>query len=127
MALAWFTAADGVPQVKLALSGDAGKTFSAPIRLDEEVALGRVDVSWVSDTEVWVSWTESGEQSGAIQLARLNAAGEVLQKGAVAKTDPSRKSGFPRLAAGRAGVYLAWTEITDEGLTKVRLAQVRVP
>ena len=127
VALAWFTAADGVPQVKLALSGDAGKTFSAPIRLDEEVALGRVDVSWVSDTEVWVSWTESGEQSGAIQLARLNAAGEVLQKGAVAKTDPSRKSGFPRLAAGRAGVYLAWTEITDEGLTKVRLAQVRVP
>ncbi len=127
VALAWFTSADGEPQVKLALSDDAGKTFSAPIRLDEGVAIGRVDVSWVGDTEVWVSWIESGEQAGAIQLARLNTAGEILQKGAVAKTDPGRKSGFPRLAAGQAGTYLAWTEVTDEGLTKVRLAQVRVP
>ncbi len=127
VALAWFTAAEGTPQVNLAFSEDAGQTFSAPIRMDEGIALGRVDVTWVNDSEVWMTWTESGEQSGAIQLARIHTSGEVLQKGAVAKTDPSRKSGFPRLAAGRDGVYLAWTEITEEGLTRVRLAQVLAP
>ena len=33
--VAWFTAAKGSAQVKVAFSADAGATFSAPIRIDD--------------------------------------------------------------------------------------------
>lgn len=125
VALAWFTSPDGDPQVNLAFSADAGETFSAPLRLDQSTALGRVDVSWINASEVLVTWLESGEKSGAIQLAKVNRDGEILYKGEIAETDPGRKSGFPRLAVGREGIFVAWTEV-GSSLTKIQLAQLNI-
>src|SRR4030095_7285397 len=44
VAMAWFTAKDDRPQALMAFSTDAGKTFGAPIRIDDAATLGRVDL-----------------------------------------------------------------------------------
>ena len=47
--LAWFTRQGRVGHAYAAFSADAGRTFGAPIRLDEASALGRVDVELLPD------------------------------------------------------------------------------
>jgi hypothetical protein len=125
VALAWFTSADNDPRVNIAFSNNEGKTFSAPIRMNDNTALGRVDVAWINNSEVLLTWMESGDDSG-IQLARLNYRGEIIYKGSIAKTDPGRKTGFPRLAVGKDGVFLSWT-VVGESLTGVKLVQLQIP
>ena len=40
----WFTVKDDLGQAYAAFSSDAGRTWGAPIRLDDGGSLGRVDV-----------------------------------------------------------------------------------
>ena len=47
--LSWFTVKDDVGHAYAAFSSDAGRTFGAPMRLDEASALGRVDVALLPD------------------------------------------------------------------------------
>lgn len=44
VAAAWFTAKDNQPRTFAAFSSDAGETWGEPIRLDENSALGHVDI-----------------------------------------------------------------------------------
>lgn len=125
VALAWFTSADNDPRVNIAFSTDEGKTFSAPIRMNDNTALGRVDVAWINNSEVLLTWMESGDDSG-IQLARVNYSGTIIYKGNLAATDPGRKTGFPKLAVGKKGVFMAWTVVGDS-MTGVKLVQLHIP
>lgn len=125
VALVWFTSADNDPRVNIAFSNNEGKTFSAPIRMNDNKALGRVDVAWINNSEVLLTWMESGDYSG-IRLARVNYRGEVIYKGNLATTDPGRKTGFPKLAVGKNGIYMGWTVVGDS-LTGVKLVQLHIP
>ncbi len=58
VALAWFTAEGDSPRALLAFSTDGGRSFGAPIRVDEEQTLGRVDVAMLPDGRAVVSWLE---------------------------------------------------------------------
>jgi hypothetical protein len=49
VALAWFTGKDDVGRSFVAFSKDAGRSFGAPIRLDADGSLGRVDVTLLPD------------------------------------------------------------------------------
>src|SRR3954468_14705256 len=58
VAITWFTAATSEGQAFVAFSEDAGRTFSQPIRVDDEAATGHVDVELLPDGSAAVSWTE---------------------------------------------------------------------
>src|SRR5205814_10730752 len=47
--VAWFTAPKDEGQSFIAFSRDAGRTFSAPVRVDDGGSLGRVDVEQLAD------------------------------------------------------------------------------
>ncbi|WP_143473478.1 glycoside hydrolase family 32 protein [Flavilitoribacter nigricans] len=111
VAVSWYTAAEGQAQVKLAFSTDQGATFGAPIRLDAGEPLGRVDVKFWDEETALISWVEQeSPTTAAIRLKLMRTDGETILDERVADFDPSRSSGFPRMAAQDGTAYLAWTE-----------------
>ena len=58
VALAWFTVKQEQGQAYLAFSKDAGRTYAAPIRVDDGGSLGRVDVELLPDGAALATWIE---------------------------------------------------------------------
>jgi hypothetical protein len=123
LAVAWFTAADQRPRVQIAFSGDAGATFSAPLLVDGESPLGRVDLAMAGGGEAWVSWLAVAGDVAAVRIARVGTSG-VTETRTVATTGASRASGIPRLARVGDEVFVAWVESSDERPSAVRVAHL---
>ncbi|GAB4124879.1 MAG: hypothetical protein Tsb0027_23570 [Wenzhouxiangellaceae bacterium] len=111
VALAWFTMADDMPRVQLALSADAGASFAAPQTFSAATALGRVQLLAYADG--WLlSWLDQPADSGAavIRLASLSAAGDLRWQQQLSGVSARRVSGIPRIAALADGrIIVAWT------------------
>ncbi len=123
--VAWYTEADDQPRVLVALSRDAGRTFSEPIRIDEGNPSGRVDLAFARDGGVIASWLEViDNRTARLQLRRVAASGpgKVVT---VAEGDFSRAAGFPQMLVRGDDVVLAWTEV-QKNTTHVKSALVRV-
>lgn len=119
---AWFTMADGVPQVRVAMSRDAGQSFSAPLSLGEGSAMGRVDLSWMPDG-VLLSWMDQDGADARIMLTRLSDSLEIIGESSPLALSAARISGFPRLAELDDGrVLMAWTGVGEDRRGKVRVA-----
>ncbi len=58
VAIAWFTMQQEQGHAFVAFSDDAGRTFGKPVRLDDELSLGRVDVELLADGSAVASWIE---------------------------------------------------------------------
>ena len=114
VAVAWYTMANKQPQVKIALSLDAGANFSEPIQIDDGNPLGRVDLVFDKNSLI-VSWLENmGDEKAAIRVAKIESNGQIVQKMTVTKTSPARSSGFPIMEKMGHQLLMAWTEILDE-------------
>jgi hypothetical protein len=112
--VAWFTGAHDMPRVNVAFSDDAGRTFGPPVRVDQGNPVGRVDILFVDDDRAFVVWLErSGD--GAELRGRLisRSHGTMGAPASLAATSDGRSAGFPRMAAARGRVLLAWTETSD--------------
>ncbi len=119
VALVWFTAAT-VPTVQLAISTDAGATFTAPVRVDDGNPVGRVDVVTSPDGPI-VSWIENtGDGVADVRLRRLTWAGETIQTLTVNAGTAARASGFPRMHWANGSLILAWTDVASK---RVRVAR----
>ncbi len=119
VAVAWFTAANDEPRVKLAFSGDAGSTFGPPVSVNDEPTLGRVDVLVDQDaagevTGAWVSWMASAEDRAAIRVRRVGRDGSLGPVSTVAETSAARASGFPVMVARGDERFLAWVALDGE-------------
>lgn len=125
VAVAWFTAANDEPRVKVAFSDDGGATFGAPVAVDEGNPGGRVDLLALEDGAVLVSWQERTGQEGAeVRIRRVAPDGSATPSAPVAATGAARASGFPRMVhAGDGTVVVAWTD-TGGRETRVQLARV---
>lgn len=110
VAVAWFTQADDVPQVKVSFSADAGASFGQPLRVDDGAAHGRVDVVLLDDGAALVSWLAGTAEDGQIKARRVAADGSQGDVMIVAETSIARASGFPRMARVNHEVVFAWTE-----------------
>ncbi len=113
VAVAWFTAATGKGEVKLAFSKNNGKTFESPFRIDAGNATGRVDVVMLSETKAVILWMEPMGEDETIQLAIVNNQGTVTKKETITKTSAERASGFPQLEKMGDTLYMAWTVVGD--------------
>ena len=121
--VAWFTGADDSPRVKVAFS-DNGSDFSNPIEVDEENAVGRVDVLMLPDGSAMVCWMSGTVEQGAIKARRVRADGQVGPASVIAETSIARSSGFPRMARIGDEVHFAWTEFGKP--SRVRMAKTKV-
>lgn len=115
VAVAWFTGAQDKPLVKLAISNDSGSIFSEPIVLDSENPLGRVDVEFTNNGELWVSWMTRKEAGSAIVVKKMDLTGTVISEHQIDGINPSRSTGFPQISKTKNGdLLLAWTEVNDD-------------
>jgi hypothetical protein len=124
VAAAWFTTRADKGHAYVAFSADSGERFSAPVQLDDEATLGRVDVELMTDGGAVASWIEVADQKAQFKVRRIDAAGSRSAAIAVADLAASRASGYPRLAAAGDDVVFAWTESSD-GRSQVRTAVAR--
>lgn len=115
VAVAWFTGANNKAAVKLAFSKDEGSSFSAPIQIDAEATLGRVDVLLKDENAAWISWMNRNEESGALNLKLISMDGEILESHIISEMNPSRGSGFPQITKTNDGVLVSWTDYSESG------------
>lgn len=121
VAVAWFTAANGTAQVKLAFSGDAGATFSAPQRVDDGAPAGWADVLLLDDGRALVSWLEKTANGVGDVRVRVLGPDRRAEAITVATTSSGRAAGIPMMARAGRDVIVAWRQGT------VKTARVVVP
>jgi hypothetical protein len=125
VAVAWFTAADDLPQVKIAFSSDGAASFGEAYRVDDGDPLGRVDVEYLEDGSVLVSWLERiGEDDAALRVRHFTTAGRSSAARTVAAASPERPTGFPRMVRNGSDLIFAWSEPGNPGALRVASAPV---
>ena len=124
VAVAWFTSAGGKGAVKIALSEDAGETFSNPVQVDDGNPSGRVDVEFMDTENVLVTWLENTEEAAEIRAAVVGRSGKKGASISLTETSPARSSGFPILAKNSDHFLLAWTTVEGDS-TSVKTAKFK--
>jgi hypothetical protein len=112
LAVAWFSAVNDEGHAFAAFSNDAGRTWSAPIRLDDAASLGRVDVELLEDGSAVATWVEFAEGRSELRLRRVETSGARSGAVRVGTVPGGSSSGFPRMARDGATLVFAWTEST---------------
>jgi hypothetical protein len=119
VAVAWFTAANEEPKVRLARSRNHGGTFSAPVDVAVTDTYGRVGLAMLDGGDVAVSWLCKLSTDRAQVCLRLvsaeNAVGPVLVLSGDQKVSPLS---VPQLARSGEYVVAAWT-VQDNDRTSV--------
>lgn len=121
--VAWFTAPKDENRSFVAFSHDSGKTFTAPIRVDEKGSLGRVGVVLQKDGSAIVGWVEFSATASQFEIRRVEPNGTRSPAVTVAPLSGTR---YPRLAQVRDELILAWTE-SEKDSSRVKTARARLP
>jgi hypothetical protein len=121
VAVAWFMAKNDQGRAYLAFSHDAGRTFGAPVRVDDASSLGRLGVQLLDDGSAAVMWIEKTSQSSQLRARIITPAGVRSAPVIVANTEGSR---YPRVVRYRDELLFAWTD-TDNG-SQVRIAHAAI-
>jgi hypothetical protein len=109
VAVAWFSAVNNKPRVKLAFSNDAGASFGAPLTVDDGNPAGRVDTLLLDDGSALVCWLEKLPDGGAVRVRRVRPDGKLDEAVTVAPSGTARSNGFPQMVRVGDELVFAWT------------------
>ncbi len=109
--IAWFTGVVDPGRAFVAFSKDAGRTWSAPVRVDDEATVGRVDVELMPDGSAMATWIELVDKRTEFKARRIQPDGTRGAAVKVADLVNSRSSGYPRIARHGNELVFAWTEV----------------
>jgi len=124
VAVAWFTAAEGRPRVRLARSTDRGTEFALPVDIDADGAHGQVDVVLLDDDSAIVSWWRRNPSGGTqLTVRRVAASGALGEPEIVAKSAASRPLDVPQMVESGGHLVLAWTQFGEQSLVRTLLAR----
>ncbi|NUR55874.1 MAG: exo-alpha-sialidase, partial [Acidobacteria bacterium] len=126
VAIAWFTGKNEQGRAYVAFSHDAGRTFGAPIRLDDAGTLGRVDVELMPNGSAAASWIELADRRAQFRARRIEPSGARSASITVSTLSGGRASGYPRIASTDDEIVFAWTDSVD-GRSQVQTAVTRLP
>jgi len=121
-AVAWFSAANSRPVVKVAFK-EAAEDFQEPIMVDTRNPIGRVDLVLLDEENALVSWV-SGGNDAALMVRKISKSGALSSVVKVASMSPERASGFPQLENNGNVLFFAMTEIINENST-VKLKKIQ--
>jgi len=120
VAVAWFTAADDIPKVKLSFSKDMGDNFMEPLQINQGKAIGRVDLLMLDKRTALISWMESSEDLALMRIAKVGIAGKIEKIITVGEISGSRSTGFPQMELIEGHIFMAWNGLqTDKTKVKV--------
>ena len=123
IAVSWFTVYDGKPEVNLSFSEFYGSSFDKPIKINDLDAIGRVDVAFLNDTEVIVSYMEGDDIGTYLRIKKVSIDGKISEPITISKIDSGRNTGVPQLEILDNKIYIVWTVFENESnqLKTVRL------
>ena len=122
VAVAWFMAKNDQPKSFVAFSSDAGRAFGAPVRLDDEASLGRVDVELLPDGSAAASYVEFANQRASFRVRRITRDGTRSGPVTVAGITGNRTSGLPRMITHDNRLVFAWVDREGDS-SRVRTAR----
>ncbi len=130
VAVAWFTGANDSERAFAAFSKDAGRSWSPPIRLDYNNAIGRVDVEMMPDGSAIATWIEGLDGGAEFRARRIRPNGSRESAFTIAKVAATRTSGYPRMARSGNELVFAWLDVGpstpgQRPTTRVRTAVLR--
>jgi len=125
VSVAWFTAPKDERHAFVAFSQDAGRTFGAPVQIDDTGSLGRVDVEQMPDGSAVAGWIELAGRSTAFKVRRIERGGQRSPAVTVTDLGERRNSGYPRFARHGQELVFAWTGTGDR--LRVETAVARLP
>ena len=120
-AVAWYAGVgEGGGSVLLSFLGGSG-----PIDVDDGLPIGRVDVVFVCEDSVVVTWLEHDDhQTASWRVRRVWRGGRTSGALRIAEVPGARASGFLRMARTPSGPVLAWT--AGEAAPGIHLARLTV-
>ena len=113
VATAWFSAPKNEGHAYVAFSRDSGRTWEAPIRLDDAKSIGHVDVELLDDGSAVATWVEFADGRGRFKTRRVERSGAKSTAIDISGSGPGRVSGYPRLARSGDELLFAWDESTN--------------
>ncbi len=112
VAVAWFTAADNTPFVRIVTSDDGGATFGEPVTVASGRIAGYVGLALLDDDSLAVSWVgRAASGNNTLNVRRVAAGDEPGPIVTVGETSQLRV--FPQLGYQDGHLYLAWTDESD--------------
>jgi hypothetical protein len=121
--VAWYALEDNQhPRVWIARSADAGHSFGEPLRIDEGNAQGRVDLAYLGDGSLVVTWLGSERSTANWYARRIEPDGDPQDSIVIAEASGARSDGFLRLATHRDGLLAAFQSADPGGFSIVRLS-----
>jgi hypothetical protein len=116
LAVAWFTAADDQPRVRVTRSEDGGATFSAPIDVAARDTTGHVGLALLPANALAVSWTCQRPSGGTgVCLRSLSGNDEPGPVHVLSGDSDIPALSVPQLARHGEVLIAAWTEKIDGG------------
>lgn len=114
LAIAWFTVIDNKPVVNVSFSKNDGNSFDKPIILNDNGAIGRVDVAFLNDTEVVVTYMEFDDMGTYLRLKKVSVDGKVSNPITISKIDGGRNTGVPQLEILNDNIFIVWTTAINQ-------------
>ena len=97
VAVAWFAVAGDEGHAYAAFSRDGGRSFGAPIRLDDAASLGHVGIAMLDDGAAAATWVEFTGRRARLRVRRIEASGARSVPVEIAGAGAAHVSGHPRV------------------------------
>ena len=124
VAVAWFSASDNRPLVRVVRSNDGGHTFGDAMNLDSSGSYGHVDIAALPNGETAVSWLRSEADGLELVLRLIDGDGEFGEPVTVATIDTAGPLDFPQMVFDGTRLVFAWTDFGET--QRVRSAVVGI-
>ncbi len=120
VAIAWFSAADDRPIVRVVVSTDAGESFDPPVEIASGSVAGYVGIDVLDARHVVVSWVaKTGSGENAVMVRAVEIDGTTGPPVHVGFTNQLRV--FPQVTVSGEQIVVIWTDDTD-GQRQLRTA-----
>jgi hypothetical protein len=123
LAVAWYTVQKDVGQAYAAFSHDAGRTWTAPVRLDGGKSLGHVDIEMLDDGSAAATWVEFANGRRLFKLRRVGPNGVASAPMDLPGQESGRVSGYPRMTRDKDTLLFTWAQGEsgeEDGPQKIR-------
>jgi len=125
VAIAWFTAANDKPVVRVALSTNSGRTFKDPLEIATRNTSGHVGIAIIDEHSAAVSWVEKDNRgTNAINIRAVTTTGQMGPIHTMGRSNLLPI--YPQLVRSDDKLILAWTDEIGDG-TEVVSIKVPIP
>ncbi len=113
----WFTAQGDKPRVRIAFSGDSGKSFGKLFSVDDIAPIGRIGLVWLDNQYAAVSWLGQADdihKKSHLYLQQVGKNGQIYAAQSIAQLSSGRDTGVPQMSTNGRELVFAWTNPAPE-------------